>query len=89
METRQVLALQAFQNGGVPESGSPSGLLESGPRSYGYTSGEGYFPVPRTWRASWPAKVIFGLNGQGASLLEPPPASKTLSYSLLGRRELT
>lgn len=58
-EPASVLALQAFQNGGIPES-------------YGYTSGQGYFPV------------IFGLNWQGASLLEAPSTSKTLSYALLG-----
>eukprot|EP00434_Breviolum_minutum_P045925 symbB.v1.2.041286.t1/scaffold8016.1/size8171/1 len=58
-EPASVLALQAFQNGGIPES-------------YGYTSGQGFFPV------------IFGLNWQGPSLLEPPSTSKALSYSLLG-----
>ncbi|CAJ1345204.1 unnamed protein product, partial [Effrenium voratum] len=58
-EPASVLALQAFQNGGVPES-------------FGYTAGQGFFPV------------IFGLNWQGASLLEPPPSSKSLSYSLIG-----
>ena len=58
-EPASVLALQAFQNGGLPES-------------YGYTSSFGFFPV------------IFGLNWQGASLLEAPATSKTFSYSLLG-----
>mmetsp|Transcript_43375 Transcript_43375/g.80784 ORF Transcript_43375/g.80784 Transcript_43375/m.80784 type:complete len:175 (-) Transcript_43375:15-539(-) len=58
-EPASVLALQAFQNGGIPES-------------YGFTAGQGFFPV------------IFGLNWQGASLLEAPSSSKTLSYSLIG-----
>ncbi|CAE8628751.1 unnamed protein product, partial [Polarella glacialis] len=58
-EPASVLALQAFQNGGVPES-------------YGYSAGQGYFPV------------IFGLNWQGASLLEAPSSAKSLSYMLIG-----
>eukprot|EP00913_Durusdinium_trenchii_P028842 g27044.t1 len=58
-EPASVLALQAFQNGGLPES-------------YGYTSGQGFFPV------------IFGLNWQGSSLLEGPATSKWLSYALVG-----
>merc|ERR1719491_2044301 len=42
------------------------------PDSYGYTAGHGYFPV------------IFGLNWQGASLLEAPTVSKSASYTILG-----
>ncbi|CAE7450954.1 RNF5 [Symbiodinium sp. CCMP2592] len=58
-EPASVLALQAFQHGGTPES-------------YGFTAGQGFYPV------------IFGLNWQGASLLEPPSSSKRISFSILG-----
>merc|ERR1719362_2400466 len=40
--------------------------------SYGYSAGHGYFPI------------MFGLNWQGASLLDPPTTSKSLSYMLVG-----
>eukprot|EP00439_Symbiodinium_sp_Y106_P055216 s1206_g7.t1 len=58
-EPASVLALQAFQHGGTPES-------------YGFTAGQGFYPV------------IFGLNWQGASLLEAPSSSKRFSFSILG-----
>eukprot|EP00931_Biecheleriopsis_adriatica_P088622 TRINITY_DN62900_c0_g1_i1.p1 TRINITY_DN62900_c0_g1~~TRINITY_DN62900_c0_g1_i1.p1 ORF type:complete len:203 (-),score=16.65 TRINITY_DN62900_c0_g1_i1:47-574(-) len=59
-----------------PEPASVQALMafQNGgvPESYGYTANQGYYPV------------LFGLNWQGASLLEAPSSSTSFSYILIG-----
>lgn len=57
-EPASVLAMHTFANGGVPDS-------------YGYVSGDGYFPL------------LFGLNCQGVSSLQSPSSRRT-SHMIMG-----